>query len=190
MGSHQSVRRDKAYCPANEFAGHSANCSLCIKNGRFRVCYFVGHMFCRWRNWGIVSTWKLVSGAQQTCLDSAQLGFSVGMDDHLFFRFLRGRSRGRYGGQRCCPSLLGYAGGFSTLWTPVFFGLRRLRGALLVMLPLWLSVFGATLAMFELDRAAGLAFLPYMIWVTVAAALNYRVAQLNPTVAPRDLSAD
>ena len=60
----------------------------------------------------------------------------------------------------------------------------------LVMLPLWLSVFGATLAMFELDWAAGLAFLPYMIWVTVAAALNYRVAQLNPTVAPRDLSAD
>ena len=110
MGSHQSVRGDKAYCPANEFAGHSENCSLCIKNGRFRVCYFVGHMFCRWRNWGIVSTWKLVSGAQQTCLDSAQLGFSVGMDNHLFFRFLRGRSRGRYGGQRCCSSLLGYAG--------------------------------------------------------------------------------
>ena len=45
-------------------------------------------------------------------------------------------------------------------------------------------------AMFELDRAAGLAFLPYMIWVTIAAALNYRVAQLNPAVAPRDLSAD
>jgi len=44
--------------------------------------------------------------------------------------------------------------------------------------------------MFELDRAAGLAFLPYMIWVTIAAALNYRVAQLNPAVAPRDLSAD
>jgi tryptophan-rich sensory protein len=80
--------------------------------------------------------------------------------------------------------------GFSTLWTPVFFGLRRLRGALLVMLPLWVSVLGATLAMFELDRAAGLAFLPYIIWVTIAAALNYRVAQLNPTVAPRDLSAD
>jgi tryptophan-rich sensory protein len=80
--------------------------------------------------------------------------------------------------------------GFSTLWTPVFFGLRRLRGALLVMLPLWVSVLGATLAMFELDRAAGLAFLPYILWVTIAAALNYRVAQLNPTVAPRDLSAD
>jgi tryptophan-rich sensory protein len=80
--------------------------------------------------------------------------------------------------------------GFSTLWTPVFFGLRRLRGALLVMLPLWVSVLGATLAMFELDRAAGLAFLPYILWVTIAAALNYRVAHLNPTVAPRDLSAD
>jgi tryptophan-rich sensory protein len=32
--------------------------------------------------------------------------------------------------------------------------------------------------------------LPYMIWVTIAAALNYRVAQFNPAVAPRDLSAD
>ena len=63
-------------------------------------------------------------------------------------------------------------------------------GALLAMLPLWVSVLGATLAMFELDRAAGLAFLPYIIWVTIAAALNYRVVQLNPEVAPRDLSAD
>jgi len=123
-------------------------------HGCFRVCHFVGHMFCRWCNWGFVSTRSLVSGAQQTGLDSAELG------------------------------------GFSTLWTPVFFGLRRLRGALLVMLPLWVSVLGATLAMFELDRAAGLAFLPYILWVTIAAALNYRVAQLNPTVAPRDLSAD
>jgi len=33
---------------------------------------------------------------------------------------------------------------FSTLWTPVFFGLRRLRGALLVMGPLWLAVLGCT----------------------------------------------
>ena len=73
---------------------------------------------------------------------------------------------------------------FSTLWTPVFFGLRRLRGSLLVMAPLWLSVLGATIAHWSLDTWAGLAFLPYLAWVTVAAALNASVARRNPDVEP------
>ena len=67
-------------------------------------------MFCRWRNWGVVSTRKLVSGAQQTCLDSAELGLSLGLDNDLFFSFLRGCPRGGYGGKCHCPGLLGYAG--------------------------------------------------------------------------------
>ena len=77
---------------------------------------------------------------------------------------------------------------FSTLWTPIFFGLRRMKGALLVMGPLWIAVPGATIAHFQLDLWAGLAFLPYLIWVTVAAALNFKVWQLNPVVAPLDPS--
>jgi tryptophan-rich sensory protein len=32
---------------------------------------------------------------------------------------------------------------FNTLWTPVFFGLRRMRAALVVMVFLWVSVAGA-----------------------------------------------
>lgn len=77
---------------------------------------------------------------------------------------------------------------FSTLWTPVFFGLRRLRGALLVMGPLWLAVLGCTITMSQLDFWAGIAFLPFMAWVTVAAALNASVARLNPDQASRDMS--
>ena len=73
---------------------------------------------------------------------------------------------------------------FSTLWTPIFFGLRRMKGALLVMLPLWLSVAGCLWQNFQLDFWAGLAFVPYMIWVTVAAALNASVWRLNPGVEP------
>lgn len=79
-------------------------------------------------------------------------------------------------------------GAFTTLWSPVFFGLRRLKGALLIMVPLWISVFGATVCMFQLDFWAGLAFVPYLTWITVAAALNASVARLNPNVAPLDLS--
>lgn len=78
--------------------------------------------------------------------------------------------------------------GFSTLWTPIFFGLRRLRGALIVMAPLWCAVLGATITHMQVDLWAGLAFVPFLIWVTVAAALNFSVAQLNPDAKPLDLA--
>lgn len=73
---------------------------------------------------------------------------------------------------------------FSTLWTPIFFGLRRLKGALLVMVPLWLSVAACTWFNFQLDFWAGVAFLPYLAWVSIAAALNASVWRLNPGVKP------
>ncbi|MEX1235922.1 MAG: TspO/MBR family protein [Roseovarius sp.] len=69
---------------------------------------------------------------------------------------------------------------FNALWTPVFFGLRKLRGALPVMACLWVAVLGATITHFQLDFIAGLAFVPYLIWVTIAGALNLAVARLNP----------
>lgn len=78
--------------------------------------------------------------------------------------------------------------GFSTLWTPVFFGLRRLKGSLFVMAPLWLSVLACCIAHWQLDTWAGLAFVPYLIWVTVAAALNVQMGRLNPDVKPLDLN--
>jgi len=72
----------------------------------------------------------------------------------------------------------------ATLWTPIFFGLRRLRGALAVIAPLWLAVLGATIAHWQVDMWAGLAFTPYLAWVTVATALNASVARRNPDVVP------
>jgi len=72
----------------------------------------------------------------------------------------------------------------NTLWTPIFFGLRRLRGALPVMAVLWLSVLGCTITHFRVDFWAGLAFVPYMVWATIAAALNWEIARLNPDQQP------
>jgi len=73
---------------------------------------------------------------------------------------------------------------FSTLWSPLFFGLRRIKESLYAMLPLWLSVLGATVSHFSLDFWAGMAFAPYLLWVTIAAALNIAMWRLNPGVAP------
>ncbi|MCF7698393.1 tryptophan-rich sensory protein TspO [Loktanella sp. M215] len=75
----------------------------------------------------------------------------------------------------------------NALWTPVFFGLRRLKGSLPIMACLWLAVLGATVTHFQLDFWAGLAFVPYFLWVTVAGALNFTVWRLNPDQKPLEI---
>ena len=72
----------------------------------------------------------------------------------------------------------------NTLWTPVFFGLRRLRQAIPIMGLLWVAVAGCLVTHWSIDTAAGIAFMPYLAWVTVAGALNISVARLNPDVTP------
>ena len=69
------------------------------------------------------------------------------------------------------------------LWTPVFFGLRRMRLGLIVLGALWLSVAAALVALWQVDLWAGLLFVPYLTWVSVAAALNLAVIRLNPNEA-------
>jgi tryptophan-rich sensory protein len=68
----------------------------------------------------------------------------------------------------------------NALWTPVFFGLRRLRGGLLVLGFLWLAVLGTFVSMWALDRTAGLLILPYLVWVSFAGALNLAIVLRNP----------
>ncbi len=63
----------------------------------------------------------------------------------------------------------------NTLWTPVFFGLRRIGAGLVVLALLWLAVAATMLAFWQVDRIAGLLFVPYLVWVSVAGALNRSV---------------
>lgn len=72
---------------------------------------------------------------------------------------------------------------FNTLWTPIFFGLHRMRAAMIVMTGLWLTVTATMLAFWQLDQLAGLLLAPYVLWVTIAAALNFSVLQRNPEYA-------
>jgi len=72
---------------------------------------------------------------------------------------------------------------FNTLWTPVFFGLKRIKAAFFVMIGLWIGVAGTMVTFFMVDWIAGALFLPYLIWVSVAGALNASVWARNPEVA-------
>lgn len=72
---------------------------------------------------------------------------------------------------------------FNGLWTPVFFGLRKIRLGMAVVSVLWASVLCTLIALWQVDLIAGLLFVPYLIWVTIASALNAAVWRLNPDEA-------
>jgi tryptophan-rich sensory protein len=67
----------------------------------------------------------------------------------------------------------------NALWTPIFFGLRRLRAALAELGLLWLAV-ATTLVLFWQQRPlAGVLMTPYLLWVSFAFYLNLGVVTLN-----------
>ena len=68
----------------------------------------------------------------------------------------------------------------NTLWTPVFFGLRRIGAALVIIAMLWLAVAATMVAFWQIDTVAGWLMAPYLLWVTIAAALNRSVYWRNP----------
>lgn len=72
---------------------------------------------------------------------------------------------------------------FNGLWTPVFFGLQKIRLGMVVVGFLWVSVLLCTIALWQVYWIAGLLFVPYLVWVTIAAALNAAVWRLNPDEA-------
>ncbi len=72
----------------------------------------------------------------------------------------------------------------NTLWTPIFFGLRRMRTALMIIAALWVAVAGCLVTHWQIDWVAGLLFAPYLVWVSIAAALNASVWRRNPDVVP------
>lgn len=68
----------------------------------------------------------------------------------------------------------------NTLWTPIFFGLRRMQAGFVVIVLLWLAVAATGITFFLHDRLAGALFVPYIAWVSIAAALNWSVWKRNP----------
>ncbi len=65
-------------------------------------------------------------------------------------------------------------------WSFFFFTLRRPDWALAEVATLWLSVLALIVLLWPLRRLAALCLLPYLLWVSFAAYLNYRVVVLNP----------
>lgn len=68
-------------------------------------------------------------------------------------------------------------------WSWLFFGLRRMDLAFADVALLWLSVAIFIVIAWPISTTAALLFLPYLVWVSIAAALNLTVWRMNPTAA-------
>ncbi len=65
-------------------------------------------------------------------------------------------------------------------WTPIFFGLRRPDLAAIEIAMLWASVLATILLFYPVSAAAAWLLVPYLIWVSFAAALNLSIWRRNP----------
>ncbi len=78
----------------------------------------------------------------------------------------------------------------NALWSYLAFGQRRFDWAFYEVVLLWLSVALFIVLAWPASPMAALLFLPYLVWVSLAAVLNYSVWSLNPKRAAGVLSQD
>lgn len=69
------------------------------------------------------------------------------------------------------------------MWSWLFFGRRRMDLAFVDVVFLWLSIAGFILVVATSIPVAALLFAPYLLWVTIASALNLSVWRRNPQAA-------
>ena len=65
-------------------------------------------------------------------------------------------------------------------WSWVMFGLHQIGAAFAVIAVLWIAIALFILTARRVSGAAAALFLPYLAWVSYAAALNYEIWRLNP----------
>lgn len=67
----------------------------------------------------------------------------------------------------------------NALWSVLFFGLRSPILGLVEIAALWIMIAATIVLFYRVSRAAALLLIPYIAWVTIAAALNGFIWSLN-----------
>jgi tryptophan-rich sensory protein len=65
------------------------------------------------------------------------------------------------------------------LWSPLFFNLQRPDWALIEVPFLWLSIVTLMIGLAPLSHLAVILLIPYLLWVSFAAFLNFVMVRLN-----------
>lgn len=65
-------------------------------------------------------------------------------------------------------------------WTPVFFAMHQVDAALGLIVAMLLLSIATTFAFAPIRRVAAWLMVPYLVWISFAGVLNWRIGQLNP----------
>lgn len=65
------------------------------------------------------------------------------------------------------------------IWTPIFFGLKNIFLALMVIILLFITIMYLQFLFFRYRKISFYLFLPYLLWVLFAMILNFSILYLN-----------
>jgi len=82
-------------------------------------------------------------------------------------------------GKRAALVAFGVQLALNAAWTPVFFGAHRIFLALLILGALWLMIVVTMIAFHRVNRVAAWLLVPYVVWVSLAAVLNFEIWRRN-----------
>ncbi len=68
---------------------------------------------------------------------------------------------------------------FNFIWSPVFFNAKLYLGAFAILLLLLILIIFNTILFYRINKLSGYLLIPYIVWVTFAAYLNYGIYILN-----------
>ena len=67
----------------------------------------------------------------------------------------------------------------NVLWSVAFFGFRSPLLGLMEIIILWIAILATTLSFMNVSRTAAYLLVPYILWVSFAAILNFSIWALN-----------
>jgi benzodiazapine receptor len=82
-------------------------------------------------------------------------------------------------GRQWILALFAINGFLNVLWSLIFFKLRRPDYAMVEVAFLWASILSLIIALYRRSVLASGLLVPYLVWVSIAAVLNYEVVVLN-----------
>lgn len=69
---------------------------------------------------------------------------------------------------------------FNAGWSFVFFGLHSILGGMVALIILWGFIVALIREFYKIERLAAYLLVPYLLWVSLAAVLNFSLLVLNP----------
>lgn len=69
--------------------------------------------------------------------------------------------------------------GLNILWSIIFFGLKSPLFAFIEIILLWVSILITIIKFYKISKNAAYLLIPYLLWVTFAAILNFLIFKLN-----------